>query len=74
MLWIADLPWPGYRNYNGDIFSRAHGLVNKPDPTRITKATYWAPMPAAPDESRADTSRSASQGAAISAPDGAQGE
>lgn len=34
--------------------------------------THWQPL-TAPDESRADTSRSASQGAAISAPDGAQG-
>jgi hypothetical protein len=44
MLWIVELPWPGYTDHNGRVYSRSHGQCNVRSDRHPIKATHWAPM------------------------------
>lgn len=51
LLWIEGtfLPWPGQKQNDGRIFSRAHGEVNAKDKHgRMVECKYWMPLPAPP--------------------------
>lgn len=50
LLWIvdADVPWAGHMQPDGNLYSRAHGLLNKDGAGRRLKCTHWQQLPVPP--------------------------
>jgi hypothetical protein len=52
LLWIVKLPWAGYIDPHGQVWSRSHGLCNVKQDGRLIKCSHWMPLPSPPGEGK----------------------
>lgn len=52
LVWLpnTNLPWPASRHdADSEVFSNAHGVLNRKDDKWSPKATHWMPLPLPPN-------------------------